>query len=136
MINHPKVRGERQSSSAFEKIMEISGQMRVGHILYYHRKKMETYSVQFSHSVMSDFLWPNGLQHARLPCSSPTPRAYSNPCPLHHDAIQPAHPLSSPSPPAFNLTQHQGLRSQFFTSDDQSIGASAAASVLPVTIQD
>ena len=39
-------------------------------------------SVQFSHSVMSDSLWPHGLQHARPPCPSPTPRDYSNSCPL------------------------------------------------------
>ena len=37
--------------------------------------------VQFSHSVMSDSLWPHGLQHTRLSCSSPTPRVYSNSCP-------------------------------------------------------
>ena len=58
---------------------------------------------------MSDSLWPHGLQHARLPCPSPTPEAYSNSCPSVGDAIQPSHPLSSPSPPAFNLSQHQGL---------------------------
>ena len=40
-------------------------------------------SVQFSHWVMSDCLWHHGLQHARLPCPSPTPRAYSNTCPSH-----------------------------------------------------
>ena len=39
-------------------------------------------SVQISHSVMSDSLRPHGLQHARLPCLSPTPRACSNSCPL------------------------------------------------------
>ena len=39
-------------------------------------------SVQFSRSVMSDSLWPHGLQHARPPCPSPTPGAYSNSCPL------------------------------------------------------
>ena len=38
-------------------------------------------SVQFRHSVVSDSLWPHGLQHARLPCPSPTPRACSNSCP-------------------------------------------------------
>ena len=38
-------------------------------------------SVQFSHSVVSDSLWPHGLQHARPPCLSPTPRVYSNSCP-------------------------------------------------------
>ena len=36
----------------------------------------------FSHSVMSDSLWPDGLQHARLPSPSPTPRVCSNSCPL------------------------------------------------------
>ena len=40
------------------------------------------HSVQFSHSVMTDSLRPHGLQHARLPCPSPTPRACSNSCPL------------------------------------------------------
>ena len=54
------------------------------------------------------------------------------------DAIQPSHPLLSPSPPAFSLSQHQGsfLVSQFFASGGQSIGASASASVLPMNIQD
>ena len=61
-------------------------------------------SVQFSPSVLSDSLWPHGLQHARLPCPSPTPGAYSNSCPssqcawdiswdisqlMQSDAIQP-----------------------------------------------
>ena len=52
-------------------------------------------SVQFSGSVMSDSLWPHGLQHTRPPCLSPTPGVYSNSCPLS----QWCHPLSSPSPP-------------------------------------
>ena len=53
------------------------------------------------------------------------------------DAIQPSHPLSSPSPPAFYLSQHQGLFKwvQFFASGGQSIGVSALASVLPLNIQ-
>ena len=38
-------------------------------------------SVQFSHSVVSDSLQPHGLQHARPPCPSPTPRVHPNPCP-------------------------------------------------------
>ena len=73
---------------------------------------------------MSDSLWPHGLQHARLSCPSPThwtvsvhPIGYWS-CSLElaqthvhwvGDAIQPSHPLSSPSPPAFDLSQHQGL---------------------------
>ena len=54
------------------------------------------------------------------------------------NAAQPSHPLSSPSLPAFNLSQHQGSfqMSQFFASGGQSIGASALASVLPMNIQD
>ena len=49
------------------------------------------------------------------------------------DAIQPSHPLSSSSPPTFNLSQHQSfLMSQFFTSGGQSIGVSASTSVLPM----
>ena len=56
---------------------------------------------------MYDSLRPHGLQHARLPCPSPSPRTYSNSCPLNWWC----HPtISSPSPhPAFNLSQHQGL---------------------------
>ena len=64
-------------------------------------------SVQLSHSVVSDSLWPPELQHARPPCPSPTPGVYCVRC--VSDAIQPSHPLSSPSPPALNLSQHQGL---------------------------
>ena len=54
------------------------------------------------------------------------------------DAIQPSHSLSSPSPPTFNLSQHQGLfpMSQLFASGGQSIGVSASTSVLPMYIQD
>ena len=66
-------------------------------------------SVQSSLSVTSNSLRPHGLQHTRLPCPSPTPRAYSNSCPLS----QWCHPTISssaiPSPPAFNFFQHQGL---------------------------
>ena len=58
---------------------------------------------------MSDCLHLRGLQHARLPCSSPTPGAYLNSCHWVGDAIQPSHPLSSASPSAFSLSQHQNL---------------------------
>ena len=63
----------------------------------------------FSHYVMYDSLWPCGLQHTRLPCPSPTHGSSSNSCPLSWWCHQPPHPLSSPSPSAFNLSQHQGL---------------------------
>ena len=61
-------------------------------------------SVQFSHSVMSDSLWPHESQHARPPCPSPTPGVHRV-----SDAIQPSNPLLSPSPPAPNPSQHQSL---------------------------
>ena len=65
-------------------------------------------SAQFSHSIMSDSLRPHESQHARPSCPSPTPGVYSK---VHQvgDAIQLSHPLSSPSPPAPNPSQHQGL---------------------------
>ena len=81
-------------------------------------------------------LWPHGLQHARLPCPSPIPRACSNSCPLswwcHPTISSSVIPYSSclqsfPAPGSF-------LMSQFFPSGGQSIGA--PASVLPTNIQD
>ena len=74
--------------------------------------------VQFSHSVVSDSLWPHGLQHARLPGSSLTPKLAQTHVHWVDDAIQASHPLSSPSPPAFNLSQHLGL-SQWVSSSHQ-----------------
>ena len=86
---------------------------------------------------MFDSLWPHGLQHTRLPCPSQfLERAQTH---FHQVgyAIQTFHPQSSPSPPAFNLSQHQGffLTIWLFTSGGQSTGASASASVLPMNIQ-
>ena len=58
-------------------------------------------SVQLSHSVVSNSLWPHGLQHARPPCPSPTPEVYSNSCPLsrwcHPTISNLCHPLLMPS---------------------------------------
>ena len=67
---------------------------------------------QCSRSVVSDSLWPHGLQHSSLPCPSPTPKHVQTQVHWVNDAIQPSHPLSSPSSPAFNLSQHQGLFQQ------------------------
>ena len=92
----------------------------------------------FSHSVMSDSLQPHRLQHIRLPCPSPTPRAYSNSCPLsrwcHPTISSSVVPFSShlQSFPASGSLQ----MSQFFTSGRQSIGVSASTWVLPMNIQD
>ena len=100
--------------------------------------QMNQLSVQFSHSVMSDSLWPHGLQHTRLPCPSPSPRACSNSWP----SSQWCHPTISfsviPFSSGFQSFSGSGSFpvSQFFTSGGQSIGASMSASVLPMNIQD
>ena len=60
-------------------------------------------SVQFSCSVMSDSLRPHELQHARLPCPSPTPGVYTNSCPLSRWCHLTISSLSSPSPPSFDV---------------------------------
>ena len=66
-------------------------------------------SVQFSHSVVSYCLWPYGLQHARPPFHHQLQEFTQTHLHWVGDAIQPSHPLLSPSPPAFNLSQHQCL---------------------------
>ena len=66
-------------------------------------------SVRFSCSVMSDSLWPHGPQHTRPPCPSPTPGVYPDSSPLIWWCHPTSCPLSSPSSPIFNLSQHQGL---------------------------
>ena len=95
-------------------------------------------SVQFSCSVVSDFLWPHGLQHARLPSPSPSPGACSNSCSLsgwcHPTVSSSVIPFSSclQSFPASGSFQ----TSQFFASGAQSIGVSASVSVLTMNIQE
>ena len=87
---------------------------------------------------MSDSLWPHGLQHARLPCPSPTPRTCSNSCP----SSQWCHPTISSFVVSFSSclqsfpASRSFLMSQFFASGGQSIIASASASIIPVNIQD
>ena len=87
---------------------------------------------------MSDSLQPHGLQHTRLPCPSPTPRVYSDSCPLSRSC----HPTISSSVVPFSShlqsfpASGSFLMSQFFASSGQSIGASVSASVLPMNIQD
>ena len=94
-------------------------------------------SGQFSHSVVSDSLQPHGLQHARLPCPSPTPGVYSNSCPSSR-WCPPA--ISSSVVPFFLLQSFpaswSSSVSQFFGSGAQIIGVSASASVLPMNSQD
>ena len=94
-------------------------------------------SVQFSHSVVSNSLWPQEPQHARPPCPSPIPRVHPNPCPLsqwcHPTISSSVFPFSSqlqsfPASGSFQM-------SKLFASGGQSIGVSASTSVLPMKIK-
>ena len=70
------------------------------------------FTYQFSHSVMSDSLWPHGLQHSRLPCPSPTPRACSDSRPsslwCHQTILFPVVPFSS----CLQSFHHQGFSNE------------------------
>ena len=95
-------------------------------------------SIQFSHSVVSDSLWPQEPQLARPPCPSPNTRVHPNPCSLsrwcHPTISSSVVPFSSrlqsfPASGSFQM-------SQFFTSGSQNVGVSASASDLQMNIQD
>ena len=94
--------------------------------------------IQFSHSVVSNSLRPHELQHASLPCSSPTPGIHPNPCP----SSQWCHPtISSYVVPFSSCPQSLPASgsfpvSQLFARGGQSIGASASTSVLLMNTQD
>ena len=94
--------------------------------------------VHFSHSIVSNSLWPHGLQHARPPCPSPTPGSCSNSCPssqwCHSTISSSVVPFSSRLqcvPPSGSFQM-----SLFFPSSGQRTGVSASVSVLPMNIQD
>ena len=96
-----------------------------------------TVKVSESRSVMSDSLWPHGLQHTRLPCPSPSTRACSNWCPLSrwcHATISCSVVCFSSCPQSFSASGSFPV-SRLFSSGGYSIGASASASVLPMSIQ-
>ena len=92
----------------------------------------------FSCSVMSNSLRSHGLQHARLPCPSPTPGVYSNSCP----SSRWCHPtISSSVVPFSSCLQSFPASGSFpmnrlFSSGGPSVGTSTSASVLPMNIQD
>ena len=95
-------------------------------------------SVQFSHSVMSDFLRPHEMQHARPPCPTPTPAVHSNSSPSSRwchlaisSSIVPFSSCPQPLPASASFPM-----SQLFTWGGQSIGVSTLASVLPMNTQD
>ena len=107
------------------------------HVCHSLFKKIQFSSVHFSRSVVSDSLWPHESQHARSPCSSPTPGVHSDSCPPRqccHPAISSSVvpfsscPQSLPAPKSFP-------KSQPFTWGGQSTGVSALASCLPKNTQ-
>ena len=95
-------------------------------------------SIQFSHSVVSDSLWPHEQQHTRPPCLSPTPRVYPNSCPSSrwcHPTIS-SSVLPFSSCPQYFPASGSFPKNQLFAWGGQSIGVSASASVLPMNTQD
>ena len=95
-------------------------------------------SVQFSPSVMSDYLRPHEPQHARPPCPSSTPGVHPNPCPLsrwRHPTISSSVIPFSSCPQSFPASGSFQM-SQLFASGGQSIGVTASTSVLPMNTQD
>ena len=99
---------------------------------------LQSSSVQFRSSIVSDSLWPHELQHTRPPCPSPTPRVHSDSCPLSqwcHPTISSSVVLFSSHLQSFPASGPFPL-SQFVASGGQSIGVAASTSVLPMNIQD
>ena len=101
-------------------------------------KALESSSVQFSRSVMSNSLQPHEPQHARPPCPSPTPGVHPNSCPLSgwcHPAILSSVVPFSSCPQILPISGSFPM-SQLFASSGQSIGVSASTSDLPMNTQD
>ena len=109
----------------------------------FRKTKAPKYSLQLSSvpsnsSVVSDYLWPHGLQYIRPPCPSPNPGVYPNSCPLS----QWSHPTISSSVIPFSSclqsfpASWSFRMSQIFASGGQSIGVSASTSVLPMNTQE
>ena len=91
-----------------------------------------------SHSVVSNSLWPHGLQHPRLPCLSLSPKVCSNSCLWSwwcHPIILSSVICFSSCPQSLSTSGSIPM-SWLFASGGQCIGASASASVLPMNIQD
>ena len=98
---------------------------------------LQKHSVQFSLRCVQLFVIPWIAAH-QASRSITNPQSLPKLMPIESVMpFQPSHPLSSPSPPSFNLSQHQGFpRNQFFTWGGQNIGVSDSASVLPKNTQD
>ena len=108
--------------------------------LFHYKFNIAKYSVQFSSVDQSclTFCDPMDCSRSGFPVRHQLPEFIQTHVHRIGDAIQPFHPLLSPSPPAFNLSQHQGLFKWVSSSYQvaKSTGVSASTSVLPVNIQD
>ena len=107
-------------------------------IVIYVAGRITVLSLLFSHSVVSNSLWPYGLQHTKFPCPSPSPGAHSDSIPLCwwcHPTISFSVTLFSSCLQSFPASG-SFLNSQLSASGGQSFGASTSASILPLKIQD
>ena len=115
----------------------VTATVKLRHLFLGRKAMTNLSSVQFSHSVVSDSLWPHESQHTRPPCPSPTPGVYPNPCPLSqwcHPAISSSIIPFSSCPQSFPALGSFQM-SQLFAWGGQSIGVSASTSDLPMNIQ-
>ena len=101
------------------------------------KRKAALFSCSVVTVLLRPTLWPHGLQHAKLPCPSPTPRACSNSYPLSQWCHQTISSSVIPFSPCLQFlpASRPFPISQSFTSGGQNIGVSASASVFPMNIQ-
>ena len=131
-------------STTYHKVSQHVNNIQINFYILFHTNSSKSevyftyitcfYFSSMSHSVMSDSLWPHELQHTRPPCPSPTPRVYSNSCPLSrwcHPTLSSSVILLSSCPQSLPASGSFPM-SQLFTWGGQSIGVSASASVLPM----
>jgi len=117
--SHPTPPGHQSARLGSLCYIAASHQLSVLHMIvyicqcYFLRSSSCISTVQFSYSVVSNSLWPHGLQHARPPCPLPAPGACSNPCPssqwCHPTISSSVVPFSSCPQSSLNLSQHQSL---------------------------
>ena len=103
------------NSERLQKLMSIGSVMPFNHLILCRpfssslQLSQNQFQLQFSRSLVSDSLWPHELQHAKPPVHHQHPEFTQTHVHWVGDAIQPSHPLSSPSPPALTPSQHQDL---------------------------
>ena len=134
-------REEERKKSGIEGILSLFADNVISHIENWNMQSSNEFSeMKFSPVtvISGKFLRPHGLQHARRPCPSPTPGAYSNSCSLsqwYHSTISSSVIPFSSCLPSFSASGSFPMR-QLFVSGGQSTGVSALASFLPKNTQD